>query len=800
MPFSHSSLAHPGAGPKPARLLYRARRRLSWLALAACAIALVGWLTLTQALWRADRALTDSLLDPVRPAAADEIVIVAIDDKSLQAVGRWPWRRALHAEVLRRIAQGEPRCIGLDLLLDDANAIYPEDDLLLAASMKTARCVVLPMAAQRGAGEGQAVAEVLPTPPLARAATALGHAHLAIDGEGDVRGAYLSEGLAGREWPQFSLALYQAANGTRAPQPPLADDAQEARSGSRWRRQHEELLVYNAPARRFQTVSYIDLLRGEVSPEVFHGRYVLIGPTAETIADMFALPSPDYLVPGVEFFAQMLQAFVSGRHVRPAAPWQDLACNLLPLSIVLLAVWWLSPARVLGLVAILLLAMAGLQTAQPWTGIRFSTAAGMSGLLLVYPAWSLMRLDAAYRFLRRGARELDAVLAGMVSPAPPCAPAAQREFLAREIDATSTAVQRVRNLHRFVRDAVDHLPDPCLMLGREGRVFMANRAAERHWGRDCAALAGEDAHGLLCDLRLRHNGQPMLPPGALASADGPAIVGEGEDAAGRTILLRCVPFLDADNAYAGWMVALVDLSEMRRTQAQRDEALRFIAHDIREPSAAILTVVELSRASPAALPPDVLLQRIEQQARTGLALADGFVNLARAEAQAFRPEPLDLVELAMQAVDNAWAGANRRGILVDFESALEEAPLVGDRDLLSRALANLLSNALKFSPVGGRVTCTVAQRGPHWTVAVQDEGPGVPQALQAKLFLPFHRLHQHSHPEVPGVGLGLLLVRTTMQRHGGSVEVRSAEGEGCTFVLAFPRPGTDNPATTTSQP
>ena len=82
----------------------------------------------------------------------------------------------------------------------------------------------------------------------------------------------------------------------------------------------------------------------------------------------------------------------------------------------------------------------------------------------------------------------------------------------------------------------------------------------------------------------------------------------------------------------------------------------------------------------------------------------------------------------------------------------------------------------------------MAERPSHWTISIRDEGPGIPAELQPKLFQPFHRLHQESHPEVHGVGLGLLLVRTTMQRHGGTMEVDSAEGAGCTFILVFPKP------------
>ncbi len=73
-------------------------------------------------------------------------------------------------------------------------------------------------------------------------------------------------------------------------------------------------------------------------------------------------------------------------------------------------------------------------------------------------------------------------------------------------------------------------------------------------------------------------------------------------------------------------------------------------------------------------------------------------------------------------------------------------------------------------------------------MTVRDQGPGIPAELQSQLFRPFHRLHRESHPEAHGVGLGLLLVRTVAQRHGGTVEIESAAGAGCAVTLVLPQP------------
>jgi len=771
-------------------LLGWVHRRASWLLLSAVLLSLVAWLTVGHQLARMDRALLEGALNRVRPAAASNIVIVAIDDKSLEAVGRWPWRRALHAELLRRISLGRPRCIGLDLLLDDTNTQHPEDDALLAASMQAAGCVVLPMAMQVSGRNLQLQSEVLPVPRLARAATALGHSHLAVNDDGGVQGIYLREGFPGREWPQFSMALRDAAAGRLKPQPSLQDGPATSPPEGRWQREHLEMLLYTTPSAPFQTVSYIDVLRGEVPPGFFQDRYVLIGATADGVADLFASPAPSRqgLVTGVEVFATVLQALDVHRHIHPASLWQDLAFNLVPLAIVLLSLLWLGPLGAFALTVGMVLVRCGLQISQPWLGVRFTNAAGLGGLLAVYPIWSLMRLMSAYRFLRLGTRELDAVLEGMGTLNIQATPQGG-DSLEREIDATATAVRRVRDMHRFVRDGLDHLPDANLVLDRRGRVYLANRAAVRHWLRPAAQLVGEDAHALLSDLRPRSGGsQPMVPPGTLDAAHPMPIMGEGEDSAGRIVLLRCVPFQDADNSHAGWMVALVDITRMRRTQGQRDEALRFISHDIREPSASILTALALARANPALLPHERLVERIERHARTGLELADDFVNLARAEAQPFRAELLDLVDLLAQATDNAWAEAHRRQLRVRVSTELEEAPCIGDRSLLARALTNVLNNALKYSPGGSEVLCEVADRQSHWRLSIRDQGPGIPIEQQTQLFRPFQRLHGESHPDVPGIGLGLLLVSTTLQRHGGTVEIESARGSGCTVILVLPKP------------
>ncbi len=776
----------PTAEPPRGWLRRLWHRRAPWLLLAGGLLLVTAVLTLLQPFPRVDRMLQDNARAAMGQGHGGEVVVVAIDDASLAAVGRWPWRRALHAEVLRRIAAQSPRCIGLDLLLTERDTAPPLDDEVLAHAIRDSGCVVLPMALQSAGAAAQR--ELVPLPGLADAAAGIGHAHISLDQDGVARSVYLSEGFAGRPWQHFASVLYEAgeawAHGGALPAhprlpAPLPD-------GQPWERSGHQLIVFTHADQPFTTVSYVDVLRGNVPPAVFKDRYVLVGATALGLGDAYATaaPSETGLTPGVVIFANVLQGLINGHRVVVASPWQDLAFNVLPLAVALLGLLWLPPAGVLLLIGSMLALRLGLHVARPWVGVQFAPAVGFMALLLVYPLWSLTRLTAALRFLHIGTQQLASEFEGFPTPAPP---AHGGDYLERQMAATAAAALRLRNLHRFVRDGIDHLPDATLVLDDEARVLIANLSALRHWGAPKEGLAGRDAHELLGDIRRRSSGAPMLAPGRLLHSQEP-ILDEGEDAQGRILLVRCVPFYDTRNDHAGWMIALVNITSVRRAQSQRDEALRFISHDIREPMASILTILELARSRPEQLDGEAVYARIERHAQAGLELADGFVNVARAEVQPFHAGPLDLVALVQEAADDCWVAARQRGVQLAIGPVPAEAPFVGDRSLLGRALVNVLSNALKYSPEGGQVRCALDTRGPHWALSVHDQGPGIPPALQSQLFQPFHRLHRETHPQVQGVGLGLLLVRAAVQRHGGSIEIDSAEGGGCTVTLLLPRP------------
>ena len=174
--------------------LRRRRRRLEWALLACALMALVAWLSTADSLGRVNHLVQDAGMRLVSRPAHPDIVIVAIDDASIAAIGRWPWRRALHAELISRLTAQNPRAIGMDVMFNEADLDYPEDDLLLTDAIRRSARVVLPVL-RRGYGPVSNQTD-LPWPAFAEAAAGLGHVHVAPDSDGVVRSLYLLEGPA----------------------------------------------------------------------------------------------------------------------------------------------------------------------------------------------------------------------------------------------------------------------------------------------------------------------------------------------------------------------------------------------------------------------------------------------------------------------------------------------------------------------------------------------------------------------------------------------------------------------------
>jgi two-component system sensor histidine kinase TctE len=237
-----------------------------------------------------------------------------------------------------------------------------------------------------------------------------------------------------------------------------------------------------------------------------------------------------------------------------------------------------------------------------------------------------------------------------------------------------------------------------------------------------------------------------------------------------------LPVVDAFNALLGRIDA----------GARAQDAFRAnVAHQLRTPLAGLRLQLEWLAARHAHDPEtrrsvELMLGANERMIRQ----TNQLLSLERAEPNRFAPArlaPLDLAELVADSVQGFVEQAARRDIDLGFE--LAQAGVQGDRFLLRDLVDNLVDNALRYTPPGGRVTVSCAAlAGAGAMLRVEDNGPGIPAHLRERVFERFVRLDEGTH----GSGLGLAIVRDIANLHGAELVLSSAQGGGAVFTVTFP--------------
>jgi two-component system sensor histidine kinase TctE len=230
---------------------------------------------------------------------------------------------------------------------------------------------------------------------------------------------------------------------------------------------------------------------------------------------------------------------------------------------------------------------------------------------------------------------------------------------------------------------------------------------------------------------------------------------------------------------------------MNRLSATLAAQRRFVAdaaHQLRTPLAGLKTQTELAlrERDPQAIAHS--LGHIRSATERSAHLVNQLLALARAEPGADRPErfqPVDLAQLARDATTDWVSAALRKSLDLGFESEPQGAQVSGDAVLLRELLSNLIDNAIRYTPEGGRVTVSVANTGAEVALRVEDNGPGVPDEERAQVFERFHRVLGTGQE---GCGLGLSIVREIVERHSASVTLGTgADGHGTLVEVRFRR-------------
>ena len=235
------------------------------------------------------------------------------------------------------------------------------------------------------------------------------------------------------------------------------------------------------------------------------------------------------------------------------------------------------------------------------------------------------------------------------------------------------------------------------------------------------------------------------------------------------------------------------IDRLEQLDRQKTDFLSTVSHELRTPLTSIsgyLEVLEDDEASELTQEQHRMLEVIDRNTNRLRSLIDDLLVLNKIESGGLKVNvvPVSMRELISKTGEDMLLLAQNRAIQLDIDAGPEVAIVQGDRGQLQRAVANIVSNAIKFSHPGGvvTITCTLDEGARRVLLACQDRGIGVPADDQAQLFTRFYRANNAMAQVIPGTGLGLAIVKQIVEDHDGQLRLTSVEGEGTTVTMDLP--------------
>jgi PAS domain S-box-containing protein len=357
-------------------------------------------------------------------------------------------------------------------------------------------------------------------------------------------------------------------------------------------------------------------------------------------------------------------------------------------------------------------------------------------------------------------------------------------------------------LHIYTQSLYGATTDALVLTDPLGVITDVNHSMEELTGRAREDLIGVAVETCFTERdRAHHFVATVLREGRVADVELTVSRPDG----GSTVLwYSAATFCDRDGKLQGIFASARDITERKKFEVlqasmleraqeldrAKSDFVSRVSHELRSPLTSVLGYLELiGEGDPGPLTKDQrrMLEVVSRNGRRLLALIEDLLLLSRIEADAvtviYEPVRLEpLIRGAQESLVHA-IHAGQLAVRVEVEPGLE---LDGDPTQLERMVANLISNAVKFTPPGGEVTIIARRVGDHVVIEVRDTGIGVPEDEQPGLFTRFFRSSISMEQETQGTGLGLFIVRHVAEAHGGTVAVVSAPGAGSTFTARLP--------------
>ena len=382
-----------------------------------------------------------------------------------------------------------------------------------------------------------------------------------------------------------------------------------------------------------------------------------------------------------------------------------------------------------------------------------------------------------------------------------------RDGAVRFIAANHKDVSQLKNLlHERASDAkfrglLEAAPDAMVIFGSDGLIALVNGQTEKMFGYPREDLLGESVDRLLPErFRSHQAGRPSASFDPVIPVGEPALdlYGRRRDGSEFPIDITLSPM----QTRSGKLItaAVRDITErkhleerMQHANRLKSEFLANMSHELRTPLNAIIGFAEVmydGEVEPGSPQCQEFLSHILTSSHHLLQLVNDILDLSKIEAgkMEFHPEPVEISQVVEEVVSMLGAIAAAKRISVETAIDVAVTSIVLDPARLKQVLYNYLSNALKFTPPGGRVTISaVLEDADRFRLEVEDTGSGIQPEDLDRLFVEFQQLDEQLTKKHSGTGLGLALTKRIVTAQGGSVGVRSVPGQGSVFHAVLPR-------------
>jgi CHASE2 domain-containing sensor protein/signal transduction histidine kinase len=808
----------------------------------------------------------------------NELVVIEIDDKSIAALGRWPWSRSIHAKLLDSLLLAQSGPVAFDVLFSDVDSVFPEADLAFKASLSSHGRVVLPLHIEKLGFQGQVI-EMPPAQMFYHASAGIGHVHIAQDSDGIARSVFLKEGVGKAYWPHLSLTLLKLTGTTDFTLPGLKNTKASSIKMHTIERDFLNYIPLSGHGSSVRHVSYIDVLNGDISSGLLKGKTIFVGATAAGLGDVFTTSIGPVF--GVDLNAWIYIALRDDTFIQAAPHYLSVYLNAIFVFVFLLFLGKLNPRRffVLGLSSIALLFVVSILLQIVWR-LWLPVIPAVLAVVIFYPFWNWLRLELALGYLRKELKELIDVTnssSSSTSRSPSSSPSNFSYKHSSKMYLTSCMdyLQKVGVVDEWIMvksSLKSSIPNVSiesetirLSFGENAVEFLLSKSFQKlfHGQARREVLSKIFAQGLhsqdlfhgeksrdgveLISQTVSHIGeakkqalysQQLIYQGLAKLSDAVIIA----DVFGRIVfvnkafarltkatdrpkknLLQVLEGIELESnknwtevinlLYLGGkfmvgearcelydidlyfqarlarvygdvsdtvIISLTDISELRAAEKSRMEALNFLSHDLRSPMVSVLAIIDLYRGAQDGI--EEKLEPIENLVKKNLDYADSFLQLSRAQVvQESKFYLVDLHSVFDRTHMHAIALAKSKSISIETSRVNDDAWVMGDNDLLERAFINIVSNAIKYSEPGSRVSMALGTNNNQCYFQVSDSGCGIPEEDLGRIFERFSRSKNTGSQS--GAGLGLSFVSIVIKRHGGDVIVDSKLNQGSTFTV-----------------